>query len=165
MRIVATLKPPTEMILDLTDAGYVLLGDAAQLNRQAKREKMKAALTTTSETAKVLAQRARVSLRDAQRLLDDLAEHDPEVERTGKGRKGDPYQYRQHSIHATPPVLGGTLRESNSAQTGFDSCSPPSPRANGNQSRETEAQTLYADNEPEPVMVEEGDEYLDPSTL
>ena len=120
------------MILDLTETGYVLLGDPAHLTRQVKREKVKAALKEDSEQAKVLAQRAGVSLRDAQRLLDDLAGSDREVERTGKGRKGDPYQYRKHSIHAAPPVLGGTLRESNSVQTGFDSCSPPPPGANRN---------------------------------
>jgi 5S rRNA maturation endonuclease (ribonuclease M5) len=131
-------ETPTDMILDLTDAGYVLLGDPAQLNRQAKREKMKAALTTNSETAKVLAQRAGVSLRDAQRLLDDLAEHDTEVERKGKGRKGDPYHYRKHSIHATPPVLGGTLRETNLSQMTFDSCDPPSPCTKGIPFDETE---------------------------
>jgi hypothetical protein len=118
------------MILDLTDAGYVLLGDPAQLNRQVKLEKMKAALKQDYERANVLAQRAGVSLRDAQRLLDDLAEKDTEVARKGKGRKGDPYHYRKHSIHATPPVLGETLHETNSAQTGFDSCDPPSPYTN-----------------------------------
>jgi RecA-family ATPase len=95
-------ETPTDMILDLTDAGYVLLGDPAQLNRQVKREKMKAALTENYEKVKELAQRAGVSLRDAQRLLDDLAENDTEVKRKGKGRKGDSYQYLKHSIHAAP---------------------------------------------------------------
>lgn len=93
---------------------------------------MKAALTEDSQKAKVLAQRAGVPLRDAQRLLDDLAENDDEVERKGKGRKGDPYHYRKHSIHATPPVLGGTPHETNLSQMTFDSCDPPSPRMNEN---------------------------------
>ena len=131
-------ETPTDMILDLTDAGYVLLGDPAHLNRQVKGEKMKAALTTTSETAKVLAERAVVPLRDAQRLLDDLVKNKAGVERKGKGRRGDPYRYRKHSIHATTPVLGEAPHESNLSQMTFDSCAPLSPCMKGNQSCETE---------------------------
>lgn len=131
-------ETPTEMILDLTDAGYVLLGDPAQLNRETKREKMKAALTENYEKAEILTQRAGVCRRDAQRLLNDLAQNDDEVERKGDGRKGDPYLYRLNSIHASPPVLGGTLHETNPSQMTFDSCDPSSPHMNEHSASLTE---------------------------
>ena len=131
-------ETPTDMILELTDAGYTLLGDPAHLNRQAKREKVKAALTENFQDAKTLARLAGVPLRDTYRLLEDLAVSDPEVERKGEGRKGDPYQYRNHSFRATRPVIGGTPHETNLGQMAFDSCDPLSPCTNSNSSFPTE---------------------------
>lgn len=124
-------ETPAKLVLDLTETGYVALGDPAALNKQARRDKIKAALSDILELPKVISARAGVALRDGRRLLDALAEGG-EAFREGKGRKGSPHRYAKNAIRATPPVLGGTLHESNAQQMEFDSCTPPSPCMNEN---------------------------------
>jgi hypothetical protein len=122
---------PAEMVLDLTDTGYIALGDPASLNRQARREKVKAALTSELEDSKTISKQSGVSIRDTHRLLKALFESG-EAFRGGKGAKGSPFRYRSNSIHATPPVLGIPPHETNSERDEFDSCNPSSSCANEN---------------------------------
>ena len=135
-------ETPDELVLELRETGYSALGDPANLNKQARLEKIKTALTETSETPETISHRAGIGLRDTFRLLKALAERG-EINQDGKGRKGSPFRYRRNSIHTAPPVLGGTLHESNSAQTGFDSCAPPSPCTNENPPHDLEEVSLY----------------------
>jgi len=123
-------ETPHEMVLELTDTGYVALGDPATVNKQARREKVKAALSSSLEDPATISQRAGVSLREGYRLLALLV-GSGEASQAGKGRKGSPYRYR-NAIHATPPVLGGALHESNSGKTDSLSCNPPTPCMNEN---------------------------------
>ena len=105
-------ETPAEMVLELTELGYVALGDPTTLNRQAKRVKVKAELTGDLQTAKAIAKQAGVSSRDIHRLLKELHANE-EAHREGTGRKGDPFLYRLNSIRATPPGLGEGMHESN----------------------------------------------------
>ena len=134
-------ETPAELVLELRETGYCALGDPASHNKQARREKLIAALTDTFETPETISQRALIALRDTYRLLKSLVGRG-EIEQDGKGRKGSPFRYRRNSIHASSPVLGGPLHERNSAQTGFDSCSPPSPCTKGNLFFETETEEV-----------------------
>jgi predicted ATP-dependent serine protease len=118
---------PTEMVLELRESGYVSLGDPARLNRQAKRDKMKAALTEVWTEPKALAKLAGVPERDSHRLLGNL-HTSGDADRMGTGRKGSPFQYRKMLFHATPPVLEGTPHETETTRLEFVSCAPPSPR-------------------------------------
>ena len=106
---------PSDLILNLTDKGYVGLGDPGMLTRQAKREKMKAALSSELLDAKILAKKAQVPLRDAYRLLSDLHQSQ-EATRVGTGLKGTPFRYAINSFLATPLVLEGTPQETNPPQ-------------------------------------------------
>lgn len=124
-------ETPTELVLELRETGYAALGDPANLNKQARRDKIKSALRQEPEEPRVISKRAGVSLRDTYRLLGALGENKEAVQE-GKGRKGSPFRYAQNTILATPPVLGGTLHETNSRQTEFDSCNPPSLCMNEN---------------------------------
>jgi hypothetical protein len=112
---------PHEVILDLTDSGYLALGDPASVNRQAKRERMKAVLTHEGLEAKELASKAQVPDRDAYRLLNDLHQSQ-EATRTGTGRRNNPFRYAINSFLATPLVLEGTPQETNPPQGEFPSC-------------------------------------------
>jgi RecA-family ATPase len=106
-------ETPQEVILDLTDSGYVALGDPASVNRQAKREKMRAVLAHEGLEAKELAGKAQVPERDAYRLLNELHQSQ-EATRTGTGRRNNPFRYAINSFRATPLVLEGTPQKTNS---------------------------------------------------
>jgi len=94
-------ETPGQLVVNLTDAGYVALGDPAAFTRQARQDKLKAALSETLEDAKVLAKRAGIPVRDVYRLLEGLVDNG-EALQEGKGRRGSPFRYQRHSIHATP---------------------------------------------------------------
>jgi predicted ATP-dependent serine protease len=107
-------ETPAEIVLELTESGYKALGDPAAINREAKRNKIKASLTEDPQDAKSIAKIAGVSPRDIHRLLNDLWVNG-EAYREGLGRKGDPYRYSSDSIRATAPDIGGTPHETNPA--------------------------------------------------
>ena len=132
---------PVEMVLELRETGYVSLGDPAKLTRQAKRDKMKSALSDEWREPKALAQLAVVPVRDSYRLLTELHESG-EADRAGEGRKGSPFRYRKILFHATPPVLGGGLQETESDSSEFVSCATPSPRRKENFTQEPEEVSL-----------------------
>ncbi|MEX5215306.1 MAG: AAA family ATPase [Nitrospiraceae bacterium] len=122
-------ETPVELVLELRETGYCALGDPSSLDKQARQEKIKAALTDTFEGRETISQRAAIPYRDTCRLLDALAAR-KEIDQTGKGRRGDPFRYRRNSIPATPPVLAPPLQERNSGRDEFHSCNPSYPCKN-----------------------------------
>jgi len=85
-------ETPPELILELREHGYECLGDTSTAGRQARLEKLAAALTAEPQTAKELSTRAGCPLRSAHRLIDDLWRAGRAV-RLGSGRKGDPFTF------------------------------------------------------------------------
>jgi RecA-family ATPase len=117
---------PSEMVLELREAGYVSLGDPAKLNRQAKRDKMKSVLSEAWREPKALAKLAGVPVRDSYRLLTELHES-AEADREGEGRKGSPFQYRKMLFHAPPPGPRGVPARNGSHTGGIHFMRPPVP--------------------------------------
>lgn len=133
---------PTEMLLELKEAGYFSLGDPAKQNRQAKRDKMKLALSDEWREPKALAKLAGVPVRDSYRLLTELHESS-EIDREGEGRRGSPFRYRRILFLATPPVLGGSQHETNYTRPDSVSCAPPSPSTKEIPAQAPEEVSLY----------------------
>jgi archaellum biogenesis ATPase FlaH len=93
---------PAELILELRDSGYVALGDPADLNKQARLERVRAALGHEPELPAAIFQRADVKRGDGYRLLNILVDQG-EVIRSGSGRKGDPFLYKAVSDSSGSP--------------------------------------------------------------
>ena len=85
-------ETPSELIVELRDGEYVSLGDPDEVSRKAKVEKMRAALPETPEPASTIIKRAGLKNRAGQRHLKWLSEQG-EAEKTGTGKKGDPFLY------------------------------------------------------------------------
>ncbi|MEK6801910.1 MAG: AAA family ATPase [Nitrospirota bacterium] len=96
-------ETPSELVLELREAGYVALGDPASIGKAAKLEKLISILSDDWEDGEAVAKRAGLSRRDGSRLLGILVEQG-KANRNGKGRKADPYTYRRSSFLAGPPV-------------------------------------------------------------
>lgn len=96
---------PAELILELRDSGYVALGDPADLNKQARLERVRAALGHEPELPAAIFQRADVKRGDGYRLLNILVDQG-EVIRSGSGRKGDPFLYKAVSDSSGSPSPG-----------------------------------------------------------
>lgn len=94
---------PAEVIVELCEGHYVLRGDPKEMDRAARREKIKDALSDIPQRAKAICQDAGVGTRDGERLLSWLADHDQAI-RTGDGKKGSPYLYQQCDAR-TPSLL------------------------------------------------------------
>lgn len=93
---------PAELVLNLTEAGYVALGDPAQVNKAARLERVKAALADTFAAPKDIAKLAKVPLRSTYLFLADLFSAGA-VAREGSGKKNDGFRYRlPDSLHASP---------------------------------------------------------------
>lgn len=85
-------ETPSELILELRDHGYECLGDPSTAGRQARLEKLGAALTADPQTIRELSSMAGVPLRSAHTLIDDLVRL-RRADRQGTGRKGDPFRF------------------------------------------------------------------------
>lgn len=94
-------ETPAEMILELRDHGYECLGDPATTGRQAKLQKLAAALTAEPRTARELSLQAGLALRLGYVLVDQLV-RDNRAQRLGTGRKGDPFKFVSCSIERGP---------------------------------------------------------------
>jgi len=115
-------ETPAELVIELRDHGYEALGDPAAAGKQAKLTKLEGALSDVPMETKELAKKAGVSPRGAYALLESLA-RDGRVDRSGTGRRNDPFRY---SCKRVPP-RDGTLHATKSLHEGghFISCSPP----------------------------------------
>ena len=117
---------PRELVIELREGGYVALGDPASLDKRARKEKVKAALSEIPEEAEPIIKRAGVSLRDGRRLLGLLVKNN-EAQRTGGGKKGDPYRYQQFPFMQGPPSIGHETETEMAVREDSLSCTPPYP--------------------------------------
>jgi hypothetical protein len=102
-------ETPTELIVELREGEYVSLGDPDEVNRKARLEKMRVALSDTPEEAAVIIKRAGLKHRAGQRLLKWLTDHEEAI-RTGSGRKGSPYLYaKPNAMHAGSPPYSARI--------------------------------------------------------
>jgi hypothetical protein len=101
---------PKELILDLTDEGYIALGDPSVVTRAARLQKVKELLTDEWQETQTIADRSELKVRAAHRLLASLTDSG-EVVREGTGKKGCPYRYKK-IMHAPSPSCKGAQKES-----------------------------------------------------
>ena len=95
-------ETPSELVIELREAGYVSLGDPAAVGKADKLRRLREALTDTPEEIAALAKKAGLSRRDATRLLDLLVK-DGETVREGKGKRNDPHRFRR-IVSGNPPI-------------------------------------------------------------
>jgi len=133
-------ETPTELIVELRDGHYVSLGNPKDLDKKARLEKVKAALTDTPERVKVIQEKSGASYRDVERLLAWLADHD-QVYRTGDGKKGSPYLYQKCYSRNPPISIDANRISEHSITDDFDSRTPPSPCA-----KEKDEEEVFADD-------------------
>ncbi len=117
---------PRELVIELREGGYVALGDPATLDKKARKEKVKAALSEVPEEAEQIIKRAGVNNRDGRRLLALLVKNN-EVQQTGEGKKGNPYRYQQFPFMHPPSLIGHETETETTEMEDSLSCTPPSP--------------------------------------
>ncbi len=108
-------ETPGELIIELREHGHEALGDPASVGKAAKAVNVRAALTETPTSAVDLGRRAGVSRGAVYTYLDQLVAQG-HAQRTGTGKKGDPYLYC--NCVCVFPLRGGGVNETN--------CSPGS---------------------------------------
>ncbi|MFY9532267.1 MAG: bifunctional DNA primase/polymerase [Candidatus Acidiferrales bacterium] len=88
-------ETPSELLIELGDGGYRSLGEPGEAAREQTKDVILAALLETKKEAvdiEVLAERTKISRAQLQRVLEELLK-EGKIEKTGKGRKGDPLRY------------------------------------------------------------------------
>jgi sugar phosphate isomerase/epimerase len=83
---------PAELILNLEDDHWSVLGTPDEVDESAARAKVLEVLSDEGQDVPTLAAEAGLKAKQIRRVLESLAEH---VVREGKGRRGDPYTYRR----------------------------------------------------------------------
>lgn len=91
-------ETPREVVLALVGDAYRKLGTAEELNLEAAKAKVWEALSEEPRDVPALAKETGLKEKETRRALEALRD---QVIREGKGRKGDPYTYRQ----ATPDSI------------------------------------------------------------
>lgn len=114
---------PREIIIDLTDDGYVLLGTYDRVTRREVQEKVQKALETGRMTLAELSLATGVKRRKIQLAMNPVPEW---VDREGTGANGDPYRYSLN----TPTVAEPRAEQSKSAVLERVSTPAPSPPVN-----------------------------------
>jgi hypothetical protein len=110
-------ETPAELVIELTDSGYVAIGDPAAATKVVRRQKVFDALPETAEEATSIIRRAGVPKRAGYLILADLFKVG-EANRAGSGKKGDPFRY-SNSIRAGGHSKGENMKP-NSGDS--DSC-------------------------------------------
>jgi phage/plasmid primase-like uncharacterized protein len=96
-------ETPSELVIELREAGYVSLGDPAAVGKVEKLKRLREALTETPEETATLAKKAGLSRRDTARLLDLLIQEETAI-REGMGKRNDPHRFRRF-VSGNPPIL------------------------------------------------------------
>ena len=108
-------ETPADLLIELTDDGYVALGEPGETAVKDARDAILAAAPRTEMEAlalKELVSGAKVSRQTAQRALDELV-REGMLSRVGKGKRGDPFRYfiPENRFCPTPNIYG--QKESN----------------------------------------------------
>lgn len=106
-------ETPRELLIELKEDEYRVLGTPEEVSMSVKAEKLFAALTESDQTTEELIKKTSLSKQDFSRAVKKLED---KCVRSGKGCKGDPYRYRRNSIHPDTTPEGGSLDESNPSQ-------------------------------------------------
>jgi hypothetical protein len=85
-------ETPRQLVVEYLDHRYRVCGTMAQVRRQKERDQVMAALTTESQTADEVARASGLAASAARTVLKELADEHV-IERTGSGKKGDPFRY------------------------------------------------------------------------
>lgn len=109
-------ETPPELIIELRDHGHEALGDPSSVGKAAKVAKVQAVLTDTLEPVLEIARRAGVSRPAVYPILEGLVAKGL-AQRTGIGKRNDPYRYGQLVSYSS---LKGGGRD--------DTSCPPSPK-------------------------------------
>jgi len=116
-------ETPPELIIELREHGHEALGDPAAVGKAAKTAKVRSALTDSPTPAPEIGKCAGVSRGAAYTILDQLVAKG-QAQRTGTGKRGDPYLYC--NCVSVSPLRGGGPNEMNSAPGPNDhEASPP----------------------------------------
>jgi predicted ATP-dependent serine protease len=99
LRVIQSLsrfdETPEELVIDLTDEGYIALGEKADVALQEAREAILAACPTSEADAqnlKDLCASADATRQTGQRALDEFVLNG-KVQKIGNGKRGDPFRY------------------------------------------------------------------------
>jgi DnaB-like helicase N terminal domain/AAA domain/Bacterial regulatory proteins, gntR family len=108
-------ETPADLLIELTDEGYVALGEPGETAVKDAKDVIFAAAPQTETEAlalKELVSAAKVSRQTAQRALDELV-REGMLSRAGKGKRGDPFRYfiPENRFCPTPIMYG--QKESN----------------------------------------------------
>lgn len=97
---------PSELVIELNEDEYKVLGTPDELSSSAKAEKVFVGLTDTPQTVEELSAKTGLSKQGISEAIQRLG---AKVIRTGKGVKGDPYRFRRNSMcPSSTPVSGGS---------------------------------------------------------
>ena len=138
---------PDELFIELRDGEYVALPGGEEVQASAHRTAVEAYLATVPDATLDEIVRATSIVRSSvQTALAHLSHHSVDrVERTGAGRRGDPYRYRLRPLSAENPApdeAGTDPSEAFSAETAED----PTPATHGHFSAPFRAQEgFFAD--------------------
>jgi len=97
-------ETPSDLVIEMTDAGYVALGDAGETAvNDAKKAILAVAPQTETEAIdlKELSSNAEVSRQSAQRAIAELTEEGM-LSRIGRGKRGDAFRYFLKEIRFCP---------------------------------------------------------------
>ena len=99
LRVIQSLsrfsETPEELVIDLTDAGYIALGEKADVVLQEARDAILAACPTSEADAlnlKDLCAAADTARQTGQRALEEFVSSG-KVQKIGNGKRGDPFRY------------------------------------------------------------------------
>jgi DnaB-like helicase N terminal domain/AAA domain len=111
-------ETPADLLIELTDDGYVALGEPGETAVKDARDAILTAAPQMEMEAlalKELVTVAKVSRQTAQRALDELVQEGM-LSRVGKGKRGDPFRYfiPENRFCPTPDICG--QKESNSGE-------------------------------------------------
>jgi hypothetical protein len=98
-------ETPDSLVIDLTDDGYIALGSEDDASHRAAQEQIQRLLEdgwapTEGELLEVLDSVSRSTLK---RVIQD----DKTIERTGKGKRGDPFRYQLKNVSVQPLPIDG----------------------------------------------------------
>lgn len=107
---------PAELVIERTEQGYIVLGDELDYEIGRAREAIRDALADSPDglTMKDLADQSGMPRSTLQLAIAQLADRDGQIERTGRGVRGDPHRFRAVSVFVSAaPLRGSGLAETN----------------------------------------------------
>ncbi len=89
-------ESPRELLIDLVENEYTVLGTPEEVGRLAALTKVQEALGVDSQDVKAIAEETGLTQKEVRRTLEELREKGKAI-RGGEGKRGSPYTYRRPS--------------------------------------------------------------------